>query len=75
MKKAVIEVDRAQLLNALEQLPQDDLKKLIDSLFLKGLFKKPDFEVVSSKAKRVVKRQGLTPKVVEEAIQWARKQK
>jgi hypothetical protein len=73
MKKAVIEVDGAQLLNALEQLPEDDLKKIIDALFLKRLFKKPDFEDVSAKAKRAVKKQGLKPEVVEEAVRWARK--
>jgi pantoate kinase len=75
MKKAVIEINSRQLLSALEQLPPDDLKKIIDTLFLKKLFKKPDFEEVSAKTRRVVKKEGLTPGVVEEAIEWARKQK
>ncbi len=74
MKKAVIEVDDTQLLNALEQLPPDDLKKIIDALFLKKLFKKPEFEEVSARVKRIVKKEGLKPDVVEEAIEWARKQ-
>ena len=73
MKKAVIEVDSSQLLDALEQLPQNDLKKLIDTLFLKRLFKKPDFDDVLSKTKRVVKKQRINPKIVEDAIKWARK--
>lgn len=75
MKKAVIEVDDSQLLNALEQLPPDDLKKIIDALFLKKLFKKPEFDDVAAKAKQVVEKEGLKPDVVEEAIEWARKQR
>ncbi len=75
MKKAVIEIDSYQLLNALEQLPPNDLKKIIDTLFLKRLFKKPDFEEVSAKARRVIKKEGLAPEVVEDAVKWARKQK
>jgi hypothetical protein len=75
MKRAVIEIDSSQLLNALEQLRGKDLKKVIDAIFLRGLFKKPDFEDVSKRAKRVIKRQQLNPNIVEEAVQWARKQK
>jgi hypothetical protein len=44
-----------QLLNALGQLPLNDVKKLIDELFLKKLFRKPDFDN-RSQARRVVKR-------------------
>ncbi|MBI4972491.1 MAG: hypothetical protein HZC16_01595 [Candidatus Omnitrophica bacterium] len=75
MKKAIIEVENYQLLNALEQLPPPDLKKLIDTLFLKRLFKKPDFEDVAQKVRTAVKKEGLTPEVAEEAVEWARKQK
>ncbi|MBI5075809.1 MAG: hypothetical protein HZB62_11685 [Nitrospirae bacterium] len=75
MKKAVIEIDSSQLLNALGQLSPGDVKKLIDELFLKKLFGKPDFETVAAKARRVVKKEGLSPKVAEEAVAWARKQK
>lgn len=75
MRKAVIEIDSGQLLNALGQLPPNDVKKLIDALFLKKLFRKPDFEMVATKARRVVRREGLSPQLVEEAVSWARKQK
>ena len=75
MKKAVIEVESYQLLNALEQLPPTDLKRLIDTLFLKRLFKKPDFEGIAAKTRRIIRKEGLTPEVVEEAVEWARKQK
>ncbi|HEB76850.1 MAG TPA: hypothetical protein ENJ04_10900 [Nitrospirae bacterium] len=75
MKKAVIEIDDSQLLNALEQLPPDDLKKIIDTLFLKKLFKKPEFDEVAAKVKQIVEKEGLNPDVVEEAIEWARKQR
>ena len=75
MKKAVIEIDSSQLLNALGQLPPNDVKKLIDELFLKKLFRKPEFEAVASKARRVVRKEGISPQVVEEAVAWARKQK
>ena len=75
MKKTVIEIDSSQLLDALGQLPPNDIKKLIDELFLKKLFRKPDFEAVAAKARRVVKKEGLSPKVVEEAVAWARKQR
>ncbi|HED01042.1 MAG TPA: hypothetical protein ENN18_11825 [Proteobacteria bacterium] len=75
MKKAVIEIDSSQLLNALEQLPPGDLKKIIDTLFLRRLLKKPDFEEVSTKTRGIVKKEGLAPEVVEEAIKWARKQR
>lgn len=75
MKKAVIEIDSNQLLDALGQLPPNDVKKLIDELFLKKLFRKPDFESITAKAGRVIKKEGLSPKVVEEAVAWARKQK
>ena len=75
MKKAVIEINSNQLLDALEQLPQNDLKKIIDILFLKKLFKKPDFDEVSEKAKKAIKKQGIKQEVVEDAIKWARKQK
>jgi hypothetical protein len=71
VKKAVIEIDSSQLLNALGQLPPNDVKKLIDELFLKKLFRKPDFDAVAAKARRVVKKEGLSPKVVEEAVAWA----
>jgi pantoate kinase len=75
VKKTVIEIDSSQLLDALGQLPPNDIKKLIDELFLKKLFRKPDFEAVAAKARRVVKKEGLSPKVVEDAVAWARKQK
>ena len=75
MKKAVIEIDSSQLLNALGQLPPNDVKKLIDELFLKKLFRKPEFEAVATKARRVVRKEGISPQVVEEAVAWARKQK
>ena len=75
MKKAVIEIDNTQLLDALGQLSPNDVKKLIDGLFLKKLFRKPDFEKVSAKVRRTVKEEGLSPKVVEDAVAWARKQK
>lgn len=75
MNKAVIEIDQSQLLHALEQLPQNELKKIIDTLFMKRLIKKPDFEEVAAKTRKIIKKRGLTPDVVEEAIQWARKQK
>lgn len=75
MKKAVIEIDSGQLLNAIGQLPPNDVKKLIDTLFLKKLFIKPDFDTVAAKARRITKREGLSPDVVEEAVKWARKQK
>ena len=75
MKKAVIEIDSSQLLNALGQLPPNDVKKLIDALFLKKLFRKPEFESVATKARRVVRKEGIPPQVVEEAVAWARKQK
>ena len=75
MKKAVIEIDSSQLLNALGQLPPNDVKKLIDELFLKKLFRKPEFDAVSTKARRVVRKEGIPPQVVEEAVAWARKQK
>jgi hypothetical protein len=75
VKKAVIEIDSSQLLNALGQLPPNDVKKLIDELFLKKLFRKPEFEAVATKARRVVRKEGISPQVVEEAVAWARKQK
>jgi len=75
VKKAVIEIDSSQLLNALGQLPPNDVKKLIDELFLKKLFRKPEFEAVATKARRVVRKEGIPPQVVEEAVAWARKQK
>ena len=75
MKKAVIGIDSSQLLNALGQLPPNDVKKLIDELFLKKLFRKPEFEAVATKARRVVRKEGIPPHVVEEAVAWARKQK
>ena len=75
MKKAVIEIDSSQLLNALGQLPPNDVKKLIDALFLKKLFRKPEFEAVATKARRVVRKEGISPQVIEDAVAWARKQK
>ncbi len=75
MKKAVIEIGSSQLLNALGQLPPGDVKKLIDALFLKKLFRKPDFETVAAKTRRVVRKEGISPQVVGEAVAWARKQK
>ncbi|MEK6590856.1 MAG: hypothetical protein AABZ11_09290 [Nitrospinota bacterium] len=75
MKKATIEIDSSQLLNALEQLSPEDIKKIINTLFLKRLIKKPNFEEVSAKVKKVVKKEGIKPEIVEEAVQWARKQK
>jgi hypothetical protein len=75
MKKATIEIDSSQLLNALEQLSPEDIKKIINTLFLKRLLKKPDFEEVSAKVKKVVKKGGIKPEIVEEAVQWARKQR
>lgn len=75
MKKAVIEIDNDQLVKALAQLPHHEIKKVIDVLFLKGLYKKPDFEETSAKTKKIIKKHELKPEVVEEAIQWARRQK
>jgi hypothetical protein len=75
VRKAVIEIDSSQLLNALGQLPPNDIKKLIDTLLLKKLFRKPDFDTVSAKARRIVKREGLSPDVAKDAITWARKQR
>lgn len=68
MKKTVIEIDSNQLLNALERLPTDDIKKIIDTLILKGLFKKPSFTDVSMRTRKVVKRKDVKPEVVEDAV-------
>lgn len=75
MKKAILEIDEDQILNVLEQLPGNDLKRIMDRLFTKGLLKKPDIKSVSAKTKAAVKKSGIGPEIVEEAIQWARKQK
>jgi hypothetical protein len=75
MSKATIEIDQSQLLHALEQLPQVELKKIIDTLFMKRLIRKPNFEEVAIKTRKIVEKRRLTPDVVEEAVQWARKQK
>ena len=75
MNKAVIEIDQSQLLHALEKLPQKELKKIVDTIFMKGLIEKPNFEEVAAKTRRIIKKRGLTPDVVEEAVRWARKQK
>lgn len=75
MGKATIEIDSSQLLNALEQLPPEELKSIIDTLFLKGSLGKPNFEDIAIKAREVVKEEKLKPEIVEEAIQWARNQK
>lgn len=37
--------------------------------------KKSNFEKVSAKVKKVIKRQGLKLEVFEEAIEWVRRQK
>jgi pantoate kinase len=75
MKKAVIEIESSQILYALEQLSSEELKKIIDTLFLKRLLKKPELEDVCNKSKKHVSKYGLKPEIVEEAIQWVRKQK
>jgi hypothetical protein len=41
---------------ALEQLPQNEIKEVIDTLSLEGLYRKPDFEKVSAKTRKIVKR-------------------
>jgi hypothetical protein len=75
MSKMVIELESSQLLKALEQLPPKELKRIIDTLFLKNLLEKPNFEKVSSKARKIVKKEGVKEEVVGEAIRWARRQK
>ena len=75
MKKAVIEIDSSQILDALEQLPPEEIKKIIDALFLKGLIKKPDFKEVSAKVRKIVREEGIKPETVKEAVEWARKQR
>jgi hypothetical protein len=65
MAKAVIEIDGSQLLSALEKLPQGDLKKIIDAVFLRQLVRKPE----------VVKKHNIQPNVAEEAVRWARRSK
>ena len=67
MKKAVVEIDSAQLLRALEQLDPAELKKIIDTLFLKRLLIKPDFKRVSADARRIIKKRKLGSEVVEGA--------
>jgi len=75
MSKMVIEIESSQLLKALEQLPPKELKRIIDTLFLKSLLETPDFEKVSSKARRIVKKEDIREEVVGEAIRWARRQR
>jgi hypothetical protein len=74
MKKAVIQIEQTRLLSALEQLPPAELKRIIDTLFLKRFLKKPDYKDVSARAKKVVRREKLAPEIAEETIQWARNQ-
>ena len=71
----MIEVDSSQLLNALGQLPPRELKKIIDTLFVKKFLQKPNFEEVSVRTRKIVKKTGLKPEVVGDAIKWARRQK
>ena len=75
MGKAIIELDNSQLLKALEQLPPKQLKKIIDTLFSKNLLKKPDFEKVSAKARKIVRKEDIKAEVIGEAIKWARRQR
>jgi len=54
-----------------------DMRNLTIILWISKLQnkKKPNFEEVSTKVKRVIKKQRLKPEAIEESIQWARKHK
>ena len=75
MNNPTIELTQRQVLNALSQFPPETLKKIIDNLFRKKLYVPPTLAEITEEAAGTVKKQKISPAVIDEAIQWARSQK
>jgi len=75
MNNPTIELNRPQLISALSQFPPEVLKKVIDDLFRKKLYKPQPLAEIAKEAAAVVRKAKLGPETAEEAVQWARSQK
>lgn len=75
MKKAIIEIDSNQLLGALSQLPSQELKRIIKTLFSRGLYKGPNFDTIAGKVRKSINKHNVPPETVEEAVKWARRKR
>ncbi|MDP2755002.1 MAG: hypothetical protein Q8P40_11525 [Nitrospirota bacterium] len=75
MANPTIEISKQQVINALLQLTPKELKNTLNALFKQKLFIPPTLREITKEASSIVKREGIGPDVVEEAIKWARVQK
>ncbi|GBD97709.1 hypothetical protein BMS3Abin06_02610 [bacterium BMS3Abin06] len=75
MRNPIIELSKQQVISVLVQFPPEELKNVIDTLFKQKLFEPPKLEEITREASTIVKREGLNPETVEDAIKWARAKK
>jgi len=71
-------LNRPQLVSALSQFSPEALKKVIDDLFRKKLYKPHSLhslDEITREASAVVCKAKLGPETVAEAVKWARSQK
>lgn len=75
MNNPTIELNRLQLVSALSQFSPEALKKVIDDLFRKKLYKPHSLDEITREASAMVCTAKLGPETVAEAVKWARSQK
>ena len=75
MRSPSIELSEKQVVSALSQFSQKELKRVIDNLFKKQLYTPPTLKEITREASSIIKKEGIKSETVEEAIKWARSQK
>jgi uncharacterized Fe-S cluster-containing MiaB family protein len=64
-----------KIMDNLRDLPPKEVQTLMRRLFKEGLYRPPKLGDITRKAEQITKENRLSPKVVDEAIKWARSQK
>lgn len=75
MANPTIEINKKQIINALAQFSQRELKGIIGELLRQKSFVPPTLEEITREAGKTIRKEGLKPEIVQEAIKWARSKK
>jgi hypothetical protein len=75
MTEVAIKVPRNKLIEGLSSLTVREIKKIMDSLIERELFRPPASRALYRQASKTVKGRKLHSLVAEEAVRWARSKK
>lgn len=75
MTNVTARLPKKKVIEGLSRLSFIEIREVMDSLIQRRLFTPPSPDDLHKEASKIIKRGKLTPKVVEEAVKWAKAQK